>query len=254
MVAQDSAVGSVALFMSAFLILFSSICFGQEDTASTAGSSSENPLRAGAKALQFQILEDFRLGSFDGSVISLKTQRSARTAIRIGVTISGHLRNGDYDTDDQTSSTRNSFEDEDENGMAVTLNIQRLTYRTSYKDANLFWGIGPTFTYWRLKSDDSTITYQGSAAHVEGHTQRSYSLSGGITGLVGVEWFMSKSLSLTAEYGLVVKYEYLSTERTVVDRDIYNGSVLENTHNDRAISREFGVSSLPVRFGVSVYF
>jgi len=72
----------------------------------------------------------------------------------------------------------------------------------------------------------------------------------GLTGLVGVEWFVSKSISLHAEYRISLGYSQEKRE--------YNRTTISQTGKSYITGNETikfrQLSSDGVRFGLSVYF
>jgi hypothetical protein len=71
-------------------------------------------------------------------------------------------------------------------------------------------------------------------------------MSGGIRGALGVEWFVASGVSLLAEYGTTLQYEYSKYEQL---RE--QGGA---TDRREQISRELRVLADAVKLGVSVYF
>jgi len=254
MVTRSSTRGLVALITPLMLLLCSSgICLADEDA--TADSLSRNSLTAGSKALLFQIDDNFQLSSFDGATISLKKQRSAKSAIRLGLSISGSLSDRDLDVDHQPPSDYVDVTDRDGSRISVSLSALFLSYPTSHKTTNLYFGFGPAVSISKNRSENSSERYSPSYKRESTRTSRSLSISGVVAGAIGVEWFMSKTLSLTAEYGLLLRYIYRDTDST--EKNIityYEGDTDWSSVKHSTIDREFGLSSLPVKLGLSVYF
>jgi opacity protein-like surface antigen len=232
----------------ALLLLVSGACLAEDDAP--ADSMSKTALRAGAKALQFQIDNNFHLSSFDGTTISLTKQKSPNSAIRIGLSISGSLSNSDQNDDDQTNTRRITVGDRNDNNISVNLNALCLRYRTATNGSiNPYVGIGPTIGFSRNKTEASGTTYYTDATIESTSSDRRYTLTGGIASAVGVEWFVSKSLSLTAEYGVQLVYVYTDRDSSSRSTRITEDSTSVNSSDGATISREFALDSRPVKFG-----
>jgi hypothetical protein len=228
------------------LLVLPVAAFGQE--AGQAGFAT--PLRAGARALQFQITQDFTLSSFQGSTLSYKLQHSATTAFRLGVSMSG----SGSDTDIDGSYTQDTLRVDragqgEQSAFYVALAIQMLRNRGSGSRVVPFVGLGPGASFSRAHrkswSSESELRQDESTTH---QTQA------WIQGLAGVEWFASRQVSFHAEYGLRLGYEWrhLSTAASRQQND--NGSVHHSDLTSEEDESGWFLGDGSVLFGLSVYF
>lgn len=176
-------------------------------------------------ALQFQITNNFTLGSFQGTLLSAKKQLSERKAFRIGVDLRSSYR------DESVDGSVADVQAEDRNAQHVFLDAQFITYPISGDVIAAYWGAGPRVGFSR-QVDDREV-----AKIIE------WTFAGGIGGVLGVEWFVRPRISLTAEYGAELTYE-----RRVRDQDFNEGGTLERTENAIMLAPR------SVLFGISVYF
>lgn len=236
-----------AALLSAFLVV-AGTAFGQD----TGQASFATPLRAGARALQFQIAPDFTLSSFQGSTLSYKLQRSATSAFRLGVSISGSGTGADSDgstTQWDTLRVERAGQTE-QNAFSVAVAIQMLRFHGSASRVVPFFGFGPGASFSRSHRESRISSEQ--FVQDNGATSRQVQTWG--QGLAGVEWFAGRQLSFHAEYGLRAGYMWQHESRTESHRANSNGTVL---HTDQALKEDadgWFLRDGSVLFGLSVYF
>ena len=115
--------------MNTLVVLIVAVCL------LAGNATAQTPyLKAGTKALQFQIQNDFLLRSFDGSTISIKKQKSSDRAYRLGLTVSADLSNRD-ESQTSFSGTSNGIV-EDLNSQDIHLSLQKLFYTTAANRAH----------------------------------------------------------------------------------------------------------------------
>jgi len=189
----------------------------------------ENSLTAGSWALQFQIQNNLTLGNFDGLGIALKRHLSGGSALRGGVNFTTSGSSQELRPDSVQTRA-----DSDLRGVRAALHY--VWYPRPQADVNLFMGIGPAFGYLSNDSLNSASGRERSSETSEWQV--------GAHGILGAEWFATRSLGIHAEYEIA--YQYASSEATV-STGTPETKVTRNT--DRW---SFGTSA--VRFGLSVYF
>lgn len=206
----------------------------------SAAKEFRNSLVKGAWALQFQIDDDFTLKSFEGTTLSLKKHSSPRVAWRAGLSV--NYSYADTDILDKRDGSR-SWEYRGTTIETVQLTLQRLSYLNPRARVNLFWGIGPRTGY--QYRDDSRIVVSRSEELI-----RSNVWSVGVSATLGVEWFVTGSISLLAEYGTSLMYEHNAMVRTTTTYSADKTSVR------KVDSRGYKVSFAPdaVMFGLSAFF
>jgi opacity protein-like surface antigen len=219
---------------------------------------SENSLKDGSWAFQFQIADNFTLGAFQGTIISAKRHYSENSAIRLGTSLSFTTSDDDgTGTSLQADtifdmSTRNGSG----NGQSVQVMAQYLYYPNPLGLVNIFFGAGPQIQFSRSHTDVNQVrSVSGNFMATDNATRDTKSWAIGANALAGVEWFVTRSLSVHAEYGLLVQYvsakETSSSESRIESPS--NPPFLRSSSGE--LSRKgWQFSGTSVKFGLSVYF
>jgi hypothetical protein len=217
-----------------------------------AQTSSDSSLTGYSKAILFQVRSNFTLGSFQGAALSYKCHLQPSFAIRTGVSVSLNNSNNDGTQNSLSNDTLFSrgSSSEDFNGASILLNAQAIWYSESSIGIHFYYGTGPFISYGRTHDEGETIStpvsFQGSKSTFD-HTGTNW--SAGLSGLAGVEWFVSRAISLHAEYGVSLGYSWNKNEATSTYRSqTINKSISEST------GKSWALSSNGVLFGMSVYF
>jgi len=203
---------------------------------------NKNPLRPGSWSAQFQISENFTLNDFQGAMLSVKRHRSARTAYRFGLNLALEVGDNDrissvFEEDSLTSSSEVGIKNEQKR---VQLDFQFLRYSDSESTVKWFWGVGPLVRFTRLDNDQNDYTGRSEAL--------SQTWAVGASGLIGVEWFPARAISLHAEYGAEMRYSQVRQERTEFpDSYVF-------TRKTEETDKIFAFDARSVLFGLSVYF
>jgi hypothetical protein len=193
-----------------------------------AQSENEAP-SPGDWALQFQVNDNFTLGSFQGSVLSVKHQIADQRALRLGASFDVVSRSREINED----AIADVPDSDDEARQQFQIDAQYL-YTSDWESAILpYAGGGPTFMMRRTRDESSTGTQEG--------TNRLY--GGGLVGVFGVEWMVHSAIGISAEYGVQAIYTHESRE---IERS--STTVFDRTDT------EWNVGARSVLFGVSVYF
>ena len=219
------------------VILFS-LCTSIHSQTKTEGR--ENSLEAGKWALQFTIDQNFTLSNFEGSVASVKKQFSPHSALRLGLSLDfGHSNSEERqyaynDTLNPEYTKRFSF--------SSFIYPTYIVYINPGSPVNVYFGGGITLGgsyYWRESEQAEKIgsSYAWST---------DYSYGGGITGLIGIEFFPMKNFSILAEYFASLQYANRVYKR------IYNsGSGYQSSEITEDAIEFYGKR---VNFGLAVYF
>ncbi len=219
------------------------VCAGLAITA----RAGENSLEKGAWALQFQVVQNFQLASFQGSTISIKKHTSDGTALRAGVSISLSLE--DTDRTVTMNDTVGQSEDVDDNMTSFGLVVQMIKYPSPSAATNLYYGIGPIFTYSHSK--DYGVIEDPIHGDTRSNDRKWTRWSTGVSTVVGIEWFPGSNISLLAEYNVSLYYEHynftLKTRRSSPERP-------ERTTGSETNTDGFVLEGSSVKFGLSVYF
>lgn len=252
------------VFLLVFVLLSGSAVMAQEDTL---GVSSQRKLDDKNWALLFQVNSNFTLRSFQGSVISVKKHLSPQKALRIGVSLDADLRDQDLMNfrevrDHDTQDVLNDELDESISQidqLELDISAQFLHYFLPQNDVSVFVGMGNFWEIGRMKSNRQTESqsnnYPGSMREfeaVDSHTRYSWAL--GLSGVLGVEWFCLKSISLIGEYGLVVGYRSVSDTHYIFQVNENTSRTPASIQENKIKEQQWYVRGNAVKFGVSVYF
>ncbi len=219
------------------LFLFSFTCARAQKSDST-----QNPLRAGRHALEFQISDKFNLKSFTGSAISYKWQVTQKRAHRIGVSLNQAF-------DDENHSVKNA---PDSNSFRINSSVaiyySWMNYVNPKSEIKFYYGYGPgiNFGYSQNRVKNKAIP-RASVMPTKG-INKSFQI--GISGQVyaGVEWFFQHSMSLHAEYTGSLVFNFNQQKRIIKNHQMGSVTIQKTTAKDI----RFGGNG--VRFGLSVYF
>jgi len=202
--------------MKYFLIVSLFICFFAINIF--AQDSTQNSLKQNKFALQFQIGGNFSLRSFQGTIFSCKYHIYDNSALRFGFSLSSNTEI--FHTENDNSRTNAEFH-------TFGINIQYIKYLKTVEDISLFVGTGPHYYRYFYKSSSSS-SYGSNNWYL------------GLSGIIGVEWFFKKNMSLSAEYGLLIYYQkYLDTNQS--GNTTHNIESINTTDNDM------------LKFGISIY-
>ncbi len=178
-------------------------------------------------ALQFQVTDNFTLGDFQGGLISVKKQYSARRAFRIGINLNASVSRTTTERDMGSKTER------DRNNQTIGINAQWMRYPIHESRLRAYWGVGPTIDFNRRAVSRETNDEPGDANESNGLVLR-----GGALGTLGAEWFVRPRLSLSAEYRAGLTYFYARSDQ---------GSDVDTQH-------QVSLGSRGVLVGVSFYF
>jgi hypothetical protein len=206
----------------------------------------KNSLQEGTWALQFTIDRDFQLSSFQGATISLKKHRSDGSAWRLGLGLALA-----FDRFEEFSLSKSiGKRDTDENSQAINIIIQKIVYLDPDASINFFYGYGPKASYSHSNSKRTDTTPPPSIASSKREIAL-HSFSAGISGVVGVEWFATESISILAEYGTILAYS--TSKRTSTSRSTSESGTTNISTTDK-VSNGFSLSADAVKFSLSAYF
>jgi len=216
--------------ISLLVLILSSLSF-------TSAQTSYLDSLDGKFALQFQISDILTLSGFQGATFSGKYHLGKRSAVRLGLTISLDDSNFDdeYIQEDMTRNNENS----DFNSFGFTINSQYLYYLVAAPEIGFYLGGGPFFGFG-TSEEETTNEISDSTVYKFNKTGDNFSV--GLDAIIGIEWSFDKSMSLSAEYGIMIYYR--NSEENLKD--------LRSTHN--RTNKSFRITSEAVKFGISIYF
>jgi hypothetical protein len=234
----------------ALLVLISSMGHSQQ-------GEQRNSLVEGAWALQFQITNNFTLSSFQGAVISGKYHLTPNSAVRLGVSLNGEFSDGNNASTSVTADTirLGNSRIESNNGQVIIVTGQYLFYPAPESDVNVFVGVGPFIQYNRnhLEREQKNVSSPFGFASVTVSSADAHTWGLGATGLLGVEWFAAKSLSLHAEYGVSLQYQWSTQASSTVETPTDPLYPVLRMAADYS-RRTWVFNGTSVKFGLSVYF
>lgn len=205
------------LYIIYSVILGSPLNAEQSESKTTTSGSR---LHKGSISLDFRKTYRMYLTSFSGSFISGKYQCSDKSALRCGVTVN-------YRHDERALGYNRYRTEYDV--FVIKIIAQYLHYLASNKKISPYYALGPMINYTRY---ELTAIHRSLQRNIYAGFQINW----------GVEWFVTKSISLVAEYGASF---------------IFHGWDDNNTYYigyERPDGIDFNLKSNPVNFGLSVYF
>lgn len=220
-------------FIFSFLFVF--MFFATSQTQIKDTNEAKNSLQKGKFALMFGVV-DLNLIAVDGAFISIKYHITDHISLRAG--LFGKYSCKEYDHKTLTSTAKNK-----ENKQEF-LTIVYFTYYPKPKaDINAYFGLGP---YYLWKRDYEKSTYSDPKYNSES-CSREWGL--GVNGIIGVEWFVTKSISLFGDYSFSIGTG--KTEGYSYGYDDYYGN---GYYYDTFNGTTNAFNSNGVRLGIGVYF
>lgn len=209
--------------------------------------------RKGGWGLQYEATSlEGALSGFQGSLISARYHRSARQALRVGVSVNATLENGEETRsaiDDDSLSGRDTKRQYERDDQDYGLSGQYVYYIRPADRLFVFAGIGPRFGYDKSRQEQTDPNRRSTTS--EKNTTESTVYRIGLGGALGVEWFVHSHISLSVEYPLAI--DYISREEEATRQLLENGSVRrERTTTTETDRYEIGGES--VRIGVTFSF
>lgn len=236
-----------------FVFLFTLVCvmsttvLAQQDIVKEKARA--NSLVDGAWALQFQIRSSFRLNDFQGMTFSGKYHLSNKKAIRLGLEFDASISSG---TDEQYHvspyDTISTIADIDSSTQSIELVAQYLVYPSPEASANFYFGAGPLVRFFRIDAESELISEYGDTTYISRPINYNKTWAVGINGVIGVEWFAAKNISMLAEYGVALEYRSVKLIRNYVSS---RGDSFTRFEDDKKF---FEFNPISVKFGLSVYF
>ena len=224
----------------------------QEIFPQTKSDSIRNSLEKGSWSLQFQISDNFTLTTFQGSNISAKKHISDKSTLRFGLGLTAIVADRHYESEEINSYNRSSEDGVEDTFTQININCYYLYYADPRKKINLYFGAGPIFGYSNYDQTDMGNDVQQDTIFIETkNTRKTDGYSIGMHGLIGVEWFARKEISIHSEYGSSFSYRKDKSESILVRNSSQYGEEERSTKSE-AGTYEF--RSNGVVFGISVYF
>ena len=211
-----------------------------------ARNNRNNSLTKGAWAFQFEIVGDLfnlDLRNLFGSTLAVKKHTSDGSALRIGLGLGFNLSDQDRTSERDGDTVIQS--DYDRNSQSVNIVMQKIFYPAPTADVNFFYGLGPKASFSHEK------TTEERQSRTRWTSSERYSWSVGVTGVLGVEWFPTRSISLLAEYGSDIQYKWQKRKNKSLRTYPDDATVLYISEDK---SKSFSLGTSLVKVGLSVYF
>jgi hypothetical protein len=205
-----------------------------------------NSLAKNKLAFQYELGYNFTGHSPIPIILSLKYHLSDKSALRFSFGLNGGMHRK-YDKGHYYDTLRyNEHYDDFSHGIEkYNLSLNYLFYPKPKADVNLFFGIGPRFGFGENHMDFRNTSTQIDSLENE-FENKSWSI--GLSGLVGAEWFVNKSISLFTEYNATFSYQ----KKDYWDAD-YNKTTATYTFTENK-TNIFRFTDVSARLGFSIYF
>lgn len=223
----------LTIVFSVIIISINHLSFSQENQSNQTLFITNK-----SKAILFGIDKDLYIDSFLGTAFSAKKHFSTRSALRAGLSLSFDYGDERYRYDSQTSSAEEENKEESLS-YSISSTIEYLHYVDTKSRIYFYMGIGPQLSYQWTHSKHYE-KYQNFWEEDNKSDFNKWSL--GLHTSLGIECFLTKNISLLAEYGLTLYYEKGSSDRSYEDQSTYNS---ENKY--------FRIQSNAKKLGVSFY-
>lgn len=185
-----------------------------------------------ARAFEFFVLNHFG--------VSFKQCLTSTAVIRYNFTMSFSAENGD----DNFGANKNDKQ-------FLNLSSQYVIFPLLYQSARIFLGAGPLFEFNRRYNFHQIFSSQNTPGSPPppDHSEETYSSLGlGIGGISGIECFVSKEISLLAQYNIFIMYNWSKNERLIKDAQ-------GNLEQNRISYGYFWSGDLSsVQIGIAYYF
>jgi hypothetical protein len=224
-------------------------------------STSVNSLQKGNWALQFEMYGGFltfQIREYLGATFSGKYHISDNRALRVGLDIDGASTDFAVESDQKNQDyARETTSDGTNSNHNLNLVLQHLWYLRENNGIHLYTGLGPMIYINTKRVDQTDDLYHESETDfvddktVRHSTDKNYFL--GLSGSIGVEYFIKQNLGLSFEFQSSVGYDYEidKYKRTSERADDSDYGFDENS--DRT-SHGFSYHSNRVKVGLSIYF
>lgn len=244
-----------ALFLFFTFVLWHNNLQAQSEESQVTTLS--NSLKDGSWAFQFQVNNNFTLGSFQGAIISVKRHYADNKAIRLGIGLNFGVSNNDASSDIFRSDTITGSQMlmESLKNQSMQIIAQYLFYPSPTASINIFMGAGPLVQFFsRHAESDRVSTYAGlpdvfTANMIENTKEWSI----GANAIAGAEWFVTNNISFHAEYGASIQHKWTKRTTSVENRSTSPGYV-SSKQNEESTGKGWNFTGTSVKFGLSVYF
>lgn len=215
----------------------------------------------GSKALEFKMSGLFDLSGFTGANLSYKSFRDKNSAYRVGVNLQGNYKwddgsheNFDFTvfTDTTTRDTTTYNIDKNTSYFLTSFVIQSIKYLSPMNGLSLSYGYGPIIGFSTAIDERKfrNIYSSDDYRYLNSRKNELKKYFGGLSTMIGVEWFFHKNISFHAEYhnSIIFGKRYESKKNNY----IYSNGGKSNVTDE--FSGSYVTISRKVWAGVSFYF
>ena len=230
------------------ILMLPAITIFSQDATKLADDSTPNSLLKSKLAFQYDAGYNFANRSVIPVVFSLKYHFSDKRALRLSVGMNlnehgfGHGHPEGRPLND-TVHFNSHFDGHNGNIENLNISLNYMLYPAPKKVINLFFGLGPRFGIGETHFKGAENFEPDSS---KGRNSTSWSIA--LAGVVGLEWFATRSFSIFTEYDVAAGYQ----KRNYWDAD-YNPAAGTYTLTE-VKSSEFRLTDLSARLGLSIYF
>ena len=245
-------------FVATRLVVPATALFVFLATAPARAQDETHPLasdahRGGRWSLQFEVLDNFRLGPFEGAAISATKNSSESSAWRLGLSYSGSFgastlaRAVSTDSGMAVGLPGSQF---DNNSASVGLTLLRLKRVHAGNRIGVFLGLGPTVSWLRSHTTQHNDPFTGFEQSTSNFNRSAFY---GLSGLLGAEVFVARAVSLHAQYGTEIGYRWQSQSQRDRTVDSSSGTRILTEREQTLRSHAWLFQPSSVRLGASVY-
>ena len=221
--------------MKLFIILLLFSIFSLSNAQTKADSSNI----FGDHSLQFRVYDFISLSSFKGTLLSYKYHINDESAHRFSASIRYKKYNAEETIERTHTDSALLDQNRDHNYAYVEIMAEYIKYFNSRNEVKLFMGIGPRISFNLNNYDTDDVSGYGYSF---GKTNKNDLYEIGLTSSFGVEWFFTRNMSLSAEYGLNLMYR---SRKNSFESEVISGSTDETT---------FRFTGNNINFGISIFF
>lgn len=199
-----------------------------------AQTTSDSLNLSGKYALQFQISENFKLSSLQGTILSGKYNFNNSIALRIGIS-------GNYNSNELTRNEYTlPYETREQTTHSFEIKLQAIFCLPVVEDVAFFVGAGPLLNIGSskqsifIKDSDRTRYFEDIRSD-----QETRFIAYGLEFICGTEWFVKSNISLFPEIGFTVSHR--------------EEKYFKDSEKIQTITSDV-VQAVNARLGVSLYF
>jgi opacity protein-like surface antigen len=194
---------------------------------------------------------DGALSGLQGSLFSGRYHFSGQQALRVGVSVNASIEDEDEVNElrrDAPAMDRTEQRSE-QDSQDYVLSVEYVHYVRPTDQLFVYAGAGPRVGYNTSNQKRTLLDQGGSRSEKDMVERTAYRI--GLTGALGVEWFVHPHISLSVEYPLAV--EYINGDEESTSRLVEDGSV-EREQTSTTETDRYEIGGEAVQVGVTFSF